>query len=140
MTRKSEIRRMAGVVAMSAIGSVLAVAFAVGASALYSSKAWPQELAATAPVPQPRPRGEPEVTQVPINILCMDFDALEKELHKLGRFQVGGGIAGVNLVTLLYATPDMQEWTLITLNANNVGCVVITGNYWDMRHIEKRAA
>lgn len=140
MKRKSEIRAVAGSIALATIGLASMAFLGVAGAMLAVSNAHPQELAATAPVPQPRPKGEPEVTQVPINILCMDFDTLEKELHKLGRFQVGGGIAGVNLVTLLYATPDMQAWTLITLNANNVGCVVITGNYWDMKQIEKRAA
>lgn len=131
---------MAGVVAMSAIGSVLAVTFAIGASVLYISNAWPQELAATAPIPQPRPPEPPAIFKAPVELTCLPFKTAEAELHKLGRFNIGGGISSKELVTLFYATPDLREWTILTLAANGTACILVSGSYLDFKQIEKRAA
>lgn len=121
-------------------GAAFVVGFGFAVAALSSTHAWPQDLAATAPVPQPRPPAQPEVMEVPAKLVCMDFKAAEAELHKIGRFNIGGGISGNELVTLIYATPDMREWTIMTLNANGIACFVLSGNFLDFKQIERRAA
>lgn len=63
--------------------------------------------------------------------VCLPLDRLRDELKtKFNESEVGGGIVSETAITLLFASPDGDTWTIAMLSPDGQACVVAGGSDW----------
>lgn len=114
--RKSELRSIAGNIAMTGIGLVVAAGLGVAGAMLSVSEAYPQEA-------QP---------------VCGTLKAVRDNLKRqFKEVEMGGGFINESAAVLLFATPDGASWTLVTITPNGNACILAGGQGWFQADIQK---
>lgn len=63
--------------------------------------------------------------------VCLPLDKLRAELKtKFNEDEIGGGIVSETAITLLFASPDGDTWTIAMLTPDGKACVVAGGSDW----------
>jgi hypothetical protein len=73
----------------------------------------------------------PVAQQQTFQAVCLPLDRLREQLKtKFNEDEVGGGIVGETAITLLFASPDGDTWTIVMLSPDGNACVVAGGSDW----------